>query len=319
MDFDLLFPLTCAAAGTAVASALLVRLAPRIGWVDGGSEERKRDVPPLPLVGGAAVLCGWLAGWLWFALSEATSFVPGRALREIALAWIGPSAELWPLGGLLVAFAVGTIDDVLESGLRPAHKLVGQVLAGCVVGLPMVVAAPASAEAWGALAALGFMAAVALNAVNTFDNADGAASGLGVLALAAPAPWMAAAVAAFLPWNLGRGARTSRAILGDGGSHALGMALLITPAAWPVLVLPLLDLARLCWLRLRLGNWPWEGDRRHLAHRLQRAGLSPLRVACVLGALALPGAVCGWWGAPLTALALFATLRATPEVVGELA
>jgi UDP-N-acetylmuramyl pentapeptide phosphotransferase/UDP-N-acetylglucosamine-1-phosphate transferase len=268
----------------------------------------------VPLVGGAALVAGWLAAWAVLELAgrDRFEFVPGRELRVLVARFVGPDATLWPLGGLLTAFVVGTIDDVLPDGLRPLQKLAGQALAGAVLGLPSVVADPASGEAWGAFALLAAGSVVALNLVNTFDNADGAAASLGVTGLLFPAPMFAAALAAFLPWNFGRRGAPPRAMLGDAGSHALGFAILLVPAAWPVLVLPALDLARLAWLRPRLGAAPWEGDRRHLAHRFQRRVGSALRVTAALVLIALPCAFLGWMGAPVTAALFARALRAAP-------
>ena len=83
-------------------------------------------------------------------------------------------------------------------------------------------------------------AVVATNAVNTFDNADGAAGMLVALAALASDPIAAAALVPFLVLNLWRrGDGEVAAYLGDSGSHLLGLWVLITPAAWPVLVLPL--------------------------------------------------------------------------------
>ncbi len=308
-----------AALATAAATFMFVRIAPRIAWTDGGTSLRKRDVEPLPLVGGAALVVGLLAAWLALELvgRDAVGFVPGRELRNMVARALGPDTTLWPLGGVLTAFVVGTIDDATSDGLRPGMKVLGQALAGCVLGLPLVVAAPLHVEAWGMLALLALGAVVALNAINTYDNADGAASGLGVLALAWPAPMFAASLAAFLPFNMAWGTRRApRAILGDAGSHVLGMLILITPTAWPALALPLFDLARLVVVRSGLGSAPWVGDRRHLAHRLQGLGLRPTRVALVLAGIALPSVALGEpasaLGSPLTlACALAATASLT--------
>ena len=115
-----------------------------------------------------------------------------------------------------------------------------------------------------------------------------------MLGLAGPLPVAACAVLGFLPFNLRRAderalfGRLPRAILGDSGSHLLGMLVLLTPVAWPALTLPLLDLARVAIERVRSGQPPWVGDRRHLAHRLQARGLSPAAVALVLALIAYP-------------------------------
>jgi hypothetical protein len=80
-----------------------------------------------------------------------------------------------------------------------------------------------------------------------------------------------------------------RAYLGDAGSHVIGILWAADPRAWPLLVLPLLDLARLAFLRRSLGQPPWRGDRRHLAHRLAARGLGPVAVVLALLGIALPG------------------------------
>jgi UDP-N-acetylmuramyl pentapeptide phosphotransferase/UDP-N-acetylglucosamine-1-phosphate transferase len=302
-------PAALGALVSAIAAAVLIRVAPRLRWVDGGTSERKRGTAPIPLVGGAAALAGVIAGWLAVELAgrDQAAFVPGRELGQLVASRLRPDATLWPLGALLAAFAVGTIDDVLTDGLPAGLKLVGQALSGFVLGLPLVVAEPSSASAWGVVALLSAGAVLALNAVNTFDNADGAATGLGTLAFAATAPLFAASLAAFLPFNSSRRGPAPRAILGDAGSHVVGMLFLLVPSAWPALALPLIDAARVAIVRARLGEPPWRGDRRHLAHRLAANGLAPRQVALLLAAIAAPSALLAPLGAPWLALGLVTT------------
>ncbi|MBI5432816.1 MAG: hypothetical protein HZA52_08310, partial [Planctomycetes bacterium] len=135
-------------------------------------------------------------------------------------------------------------------------------------------------------------AAIAQNALNTFDNADGAAGGLATLALGASAFPASGALLGFLAFNLPWRGRT-RAMLGDAGSHALGVAFLLTPAAWPALALPLLDLARVVCVRRAEGRPIWRGDRAHLAHRLAGLGLSSFAVLGWLVVIASPSVVLG--------------------------
>ena len=309
-----LLPATLALVASLGATQVLQRSARRVGWVDGGQSARKRADPPLPLVGGAGVLVGLLVGWLAIELLGRTNvdFVPGRALLALEPFARWPAATLWPLGAVLVAFVVGTVDDLLEDGLRPLHKLLGQAAAGFVLGLPLVVAHPTQLGAWGAALLCAFGACVALNLVNTFDNADGAAGGLALAACLAPAPLFAAAIAGFLPFNVARRGRAPRAILGDAGSHVVGILFVLVPATWPALALPALDLARLSIVRLRVGSLPWHGDRRHLAHRLQARGLAPAQVALVLLAISAPAVLLGWLGIPLVAAGFALALRFAP-------
>jgi len=259
-----------------VATAVLIALAERVGFGDSGVGEQarrklqKRAVAP---IGGLAIGIAW-------CLAATSEIAIGSLPKWLAT----PSSTV---AALSVALAVGVLDDALARGLRPLHKLLGQLFAGCVLAYPTWSGfEPLNALGWTCAGAFG--AAFACNVWNTFDNADGVAAGLAGGGFALLGHPLAAAVLGFLPWNLllRRGA-APRAYLGDGGSHLLGMVVLVEPAAWPLAVLPALDLARVAALRLAAGVAPWVGDRRHLAHVFERRGLGPLAVAAVLVALGL--------------------------------
>ncbi len=270
-------PASVAAGATAFAVALvaaraLARLAPRLGWLDraaGAERARKLQERPVPPVGGAAVLAGLVAGALVLAAAGAELRLAARGARE--LAWLAPLASPAGAAAVALAFLAGLVDDALR--LAPARKLAAQLVAAA----PLAIHA-CGAPTGGVLAALGALALalVALNAVNTFDNADGAATSVGALGLALGAPLAALALLGFLPSNVdgrrpaaaGRRAAPT-AYLGDSGSHLVGMLVALCPPAWPALTLPLVDLARLSFVRTRAGSRPWIGDRRHLAHRLE--------------------------------------------------
>jgi UDP-N-acetylmuramyl pentapeptide phosphotransferase/UDP-N-acetylglucosamine-1-phosphate transferase len=259
-----------------VATAVLVALAERVGFGDSGAGDeahrklQKRAVPP---IGGLAIGIAWCCA----ASGELTL----GGLPE----WFASPAST--VAALAVALAVGVFDDARPRGLGPLSKLLGQLLAGCVLAYPTWTALePGPAFGWTCAGAGG--AALACNLWNTFDNADGVAAGLAGGGFALLGNPLAAAILGFLPWNLllRRGGEP-RAYLGDGGSHLLGMTVLVEPATWPLAVLPALDLARVSALRLAAGVAPWVGDRRHLAHALERRGLGPIAVALLLVALGL--------------------------------
>lgn len=292
-----------ALAGACAAFAfglLATRVARRIGWVDGGAGAHKLAGERWPLTGGAALLAGWLVAELCaraWALAPSSLFEAAE-LSALLESTLGVEVRLWPLGAVCAAFALGTLDDLLENGLSAGAKLCGQALCGLVLVAPSLLLYGASSTALlvALLAAAG--ACVALNCINTFDNADGAALGVGLLGLSG-APALAAPLVGFAPLNLladRAGTWRRKAILGDAGSHALGLVLLLHPLAWPALTLPALDLARLCWVRWRLGEPVWRGDRRHLAHRFAQGGMAPWRVALQLAAIAAPAALApaGW-------------------------
>ena len=177
-----------------------------------------------------------------------------------------------------------------------------------------------------ALLALGF---VALNALNTFDNADGCLASLCALGFAPAAPLATAACLGFLPFNLDAARQPERrapsAYLGDSGAFVLGFLVLVNPGAAGVLLLPLLDLLRLAVARVRAGSRPWLGDRRHLAHRLAARGLGAPAVAVVQCVIAAPACLLvarglahaearlALLGCAATAAAFACALRAAPE------
>jgi len=250
-------------ATTWIAAAVLVRFAALVGRDGGGDPAplaRKAHRPPVPEVGGLAICAGLFAYTL-----------------------AGGGELPWP--ALLAALALGTLDDVLARGLSAPAKLLGQVAVGALLAL----AGPRDPAAFAGTVAL---AVVAQNAANTFDNADGATTVAGCLGTAR-VPGVLAALLAFLPANLflrrrAGAASVPAAYLGDAGSHVVGVLLAWVPGGVWALWLPLLDLARVVAVRLASGEAPWVGDRRHLAHRLEAAGLAPAAVAAVLVLIGAP-------------------------------
>ncbi|MFT5052622.1 MAG: UDP-GlcNAc:undecaprenyl-phosphate GlcNAc-1-phosphate transferase [Chlamydiales bacterium] len=301
----------CVAALVAALATLMgSRVALRHGWIDhrGGEQvARKPRTVPVPLVGGAALLLGFVVA-ANIALDAGAVERPGDPMA-------------WPWLALAAAFTLGLIDDLRREGLSARVKFGGQVLVASALALDPALAVPMQPGARGLVFVV---ALVAQNAINTFDNADGAATSLALVGLF-PVAVVRGALLGFLPFNLlgwrrAAGARVPLAYLGDSGSHLLGVCIAAVPAAWPVLVLPVLDLARLSRLRLARGRAPWQGDRSHLAHRLMAADWPGPMVALtlaavgglpVLGALtSTEGAVAGVLGC---VLAFSVLVAATPD------
>lgn len=266
----------------------LAALARGLGWIDRreGLEDRKPREQPVPVVGGAAVLiAAALAAWITGG---------GGGLGQ--LPWVA----------LVGAFVLGLVDDVLPGGLPARLKILGQVLVALLLALdPGGLHGELSVVEAFALAAL---AVVSMNAVNTWDHADGLTGGLSSVALLTGAPGLAGAVLGYLPLNTvirqpvprSRGATESvgapRAMLGDSGSHFLGLALVAVPGAAWFLLVPLLDLARVARARIRRGQPFWVGDRTHIGHRVEALGFHPATGAAIVVATASP---------PLAAVGLF--------------
>lgn len=245
---------------TLVATPILARAALAWGFVDSresGLAQRKPRETPVPPVGGIAVLLGLVGAFLC-------------------------GEEHLPWAALLAAFAWGLVDDLRPGGLGPLVKFAGQCVVGAVLGWSL------GEGAWG-MAAMSVVGVLAMNAANTFDCSDGACGTLGVVGLAGRSV-AAPALLGFLPWNVfvRRGSeRVPIAYLGDSGSHLVGVLLASCPQAWGILLLPLLDLGRLSVVRLRQGRRPWDGDRLHLAHALERRGLGSKAVLGLLLVLLL--------------------------------
>lgn len=314
MTIGLLLELAFYSALCGVATLLVAGAATLAGWTDDGSDapHRKLQKHGVAVVGGI-VLYGAL-------------LVLGGVGRELLGQHRSESepGDCYAAWALTSAFAIGLWDDLTQRGLSARLKLALQVVVAVLCAL-------AAREASHPSAGVPFVVALlAMNAFNTFDNADGAATSLGALGLGAAGLLSAAAPLGFLPFNLWvrrkapDGSSTPIAYLGDAGSHLLGVLVALVPAAWPVLVLPLADLARLSVVRVRKGSRPWIGDRRHLAHRLQARGLGPTAVVLVLLAIAAPAVVApvafpehAWsplLGAGATLVLFLAAVRATPDL-----
>jgi UDP-GlcNAc:undecaprenyl-phosphate GlcNAc-1-phosphate transferase len=323
--------LGAAALASAALTPLFARFAERRGFVDDGSDaaDRKLQARAVPAVGGTVIACACIvAHGVGVALG-------GRGALEwiepVRGAIVGATSALWIASSLALAYLVGLLDDLAARGLAPLPKLAGQMLAAgaLAAGCSALGAEPRwpSALAW-------FVAGVwAQNAMNTFDNADGAAAAVALCGASAAAPALAGALGGFLPFNLWirRGAdaagepTTPVAYLGDSGSHLLGLALLLHPVTRWALLVPSLDLVRVALARMRSGRAPWLGDRRHVAHRMARAGWSRATIAFALCGIAAPallgaslshaeGARAGvlWTGVAASLAGFLLALRACP-------
>jgi UDP-N-acetylmuramyl pentapeptide phosphotransferase/UDP-N-acetylglucosamine-1-phosphate transferase len=145
------------------------------------------------------------------------------------------------------------------------------------------------------------------NAINWLDGLDGLAAGVSGIAavgllsvsfsLSQPAAGLLAAALAgsclgFLRHNF----NPARIFMGDGGSYFLGFALAAISIVGPakrltsvslllplmILSLPLADMSAVIMGRLKAGRSPFYPDRRHLHHRLLRAGFSHRRTVVVI-------------------------------------
>lgn len=289
---------------------LLTRIALRIGLADqpGG---RKQHEGIIPLTGGIGIFAG-------FSLAALTSGL-----------LVGTAVALTVAFALLV---VGGVADDMHD-ISPRAKLMLQLVAallmtswagvyvswlGSLFGF-----GPVNLYNWSipfsVVCALGVM-----NAVNMLDGLDGAAGGTALVAtlwLACAALlqnlggqallllFLAAAIAGFLFWNLRVPPLRdqARVFMGDAGSMMLGLALCwfsidITQGAgrslppiacvW-VLAVPLLDMARVMFLRLRRRADMLDADREHLHHLLIARGVPHHRAALIMVAASIVSGAIG--------------------------
>ncbi|MBM3320815.1 MAG: undecaprenyl/decaprenyl-phosphate alpha-N-acetylglucosaminyl 1-phosphate transferase [Candidatus Eisenbacteria bacterium] len=265
-------------AAALLAVALLVpivrRLALRSGFLDQPSA-RKVHTKPTPLLGGLAVLIGFLA-----------AFLSGARLEE---ADFSSSVVGFLLGGIWV-FLVGLADDRFGTG--PLVKLPGQII-GCAILFfsgntnGLITSAPLDLL-FSFLWVVGMM-----NAVNFLDNMDGLAAGITFLAAsgffaisllhgqtvpALIAISLAGAALAFLRFNF----HPASIFLGDAGSLFFGYALaaLGIMSTWhmtshsfllvPVLILgyPIFDIGFVVLTRIARGRRIYLPGKDHSSHRL---------------------------------------------------
>lgn len=273
-----------------VLTAVMCRVAPRLGLVDKPDKRRKLHDRPIPLGGGLCIF-GALS-----LVMLAVTLIPNPWNLELAGDW--PNAF-----GLFAACAcivvVGLIDD--RWGLRGRHKLLGQIMAAAILlRTGMLIE---RFEIFGTMVELGLLSVPfsllwfvgAMNAVNLLDGIDGLATTIGVILIAtlavmailfnhpvvgAVALVMTGSLLGFLLFNV----PPARIFLGDSGSMLIGLMLaalsveaalksagtvmLAAPAA--VLLIPCFDTMAAIIRRKFTGRTIYATDRGHLHHCLMQ-------------------------------------------------
>lgn len=298
----------------------LRRPAVRFGLLDhpGG---RKRHGQTVPLTGGIALVCGFIA-------ALAFSFESLPAYRVLLI-------------GMALLAVVGILDDIGE--LSPRTKLLAQLVAALFMtswaGLFLLSLGdlfgrgPIELRHWGIPLTV-FAIVSVINAINMLDGLDGLAGGLLLVIFSTFASLayfacgdvnatkllivLIGALLGFLffnaPWHWRR--ESWRTFMGDAGSMALGLAVAwfsvdltqrdgmhIPPALmlW-ILAVPLLDLFTVTIRRLIRRRDPSLADRGHIHHILMRRGWTPRSAASylVFSQAGLASVGCSLWmlGAP---------------------
>jgi UDP-GlcNAc:undecaprenyl-phosphate GlcNAc-1-phosphate transferase len=300
--------LACAVA--ALVARALAPVAIRIGLADvpGG---RKQHVGAIPVTGGIGMFAGF------FVAAMATGLVAGTMVALLVALF-------------LLVFG-GAADDMrdISHQFKFLLQLIAALLMTSWAGVQVQQLGnlfgfgPLNLYEW----AIPFSVVCALgviNAINMVDGLDGTAGGVSVVATLALAYaalvqglasqallllLLGAAICGFLVWNMRLpGVRSqARVFMGDSGSMMLGLALCwfsidltqgegrsLPPIVcmW-ILAVPLLDMARVMFVRMRKRISMFEADREHLHHLLLERGVPVHATSWILMAIAALGATIG--------------------------
>lgn len=265
---------------------------------------RRQHAAPIPKLGGLAVFGGWLVGialvyWLMPPMEQADQIrlrgVILGSLIMVAGGIIDDWRDLRPWQQLLIQFT--------GAALAMSHLIFIEVFTNPFGAASFWNAAPLAwfvnlegslVWIWRPLALLFtlFWVVGMINAINWLDGLDGLAAGVCTIA-ALMLAWhsyrlgqstvalfpiaLAGALLGFLPFNFA----PARIFLGTAGAYFLGYQVatlsILSPAklstALLVLAVPILDVAWQIVDRIRRGQNPLQGDRRHLHFRLSDGGL----------------------------------------------
>src|SRR5450432_878769 len=238
----MIFPILGLAAASFLISwlltALMIRIAPRIGFVDKPGHRKIHDNPK-PLGGGVAIFLAFTLTMLAVVVAIYLNFTPGNNLPNWP-AYVGGLKQQTPLAiGLILAMLIihilGLIDD--RKALGPYLKLIVQlaVAAALVIEFKSVRALTALGPAISITLTVLWIVAIT-NAFNFLDNMDGLSSGVAAVCttaffittiqiqqwfVAASLAILLGAILGFLWWNF----PPAKIFMGDSGSLLIGFVL----------------------------------------------------------------------------------------------
>lgn len=300
------------------ATPIAKKLAFKIGAVSVPKDNRRMHKKPMALMGGAAMICGFIIAILFDAVSTSALFPPRNELLGL-------------ISGIVIITAMGILDDVftLKAFVKLAFQLTAAILVVVVFDTRITtITNPFSNPGYITLPGyisypLTILWIVGItNAINLIDGLDGLAAGVASISSlslffvsilrtdldAVTAIYTAVITAAlagstlgFLPFNF----NPAKIFMGETGSAFLGFTLGVISIqgslksyaaisiAIPLLILglPLFDTAFAILRRLLSGKPIMEADRGHLHHRLMDMGLSQRQSVVIMytvsGALGL--------------------------------
>ena len=295
-----------AAVATTFLAPMVRRFGLRLGLTD-KPDPRKQHDRPMVRLGGIAMVVGFL-------LALSVIWVLG------GFDLLAPERDqlIWStLAGSLCFFCIGFADDLFE--LSPWSRLIGQFAVASTIwsqgvrigaiDLPWLNSSGSAlvlSDGLSLLATVIWLVGIT-NAINWLDGLDGLAAGVAGIAAVGlisvsfslhqvAAGFLAAALAGCCLGFLRHNFNPARIFMGDGGSYFLGFTLAAVSIVGPakglttvslvlpllILSLPLADMSAVIMGRLREGRSPFYPDRRHLHHRLLRAGFSHRRTVLLI-------------------------------------
>ncbi|MCL2398955.1 MAG: undecaprenyl/decaprenyl-phosphate alpha-N-acetylglucosaminyl 1-phosphate transferase [Defluviitaleaceae bacterium] len=296
----------CAFGIALVATPFAKKLAFRL---DAVQYPRDRDMHnrPMPLMGGVAIVIGFIATSAIMAL-----FMPDFRTRE----FVG-----FAIGALIIA-AAGMVDDIVE--LKSLTKLIIQVVVAVIVvsfgiRIELVVWPITAYLQLFSIPITIFWIVGMTNAVNLIDGLDGLAAGVSaigalclmVLCILSGSPLavvlsatLAGSILGFLPRNF----NPAEIFMGDTGALFIGYVLAVSSimgvfkgytllavlVVFFALSLPIFDTIFAFFRRIyagkKLSAW-MDGDRGHMHHRLIDAGFTHKRSVVILYGISMITAV----------------------------
>lgn len=292
----ILAALLAAGAISFVLTPVVIKLAPRLGFVDIPKDERRMHKKPIPTIGGVAIFLGFL--------------LVSLCLVELSREFIGM------LLGSLIIVILGIVDDRCD--LNAKLKFAVQIIAAAIpvsqgvvieyishplgfLGVPYL-----SLGIWGIPVTIIWIVAIT-NAVNFIDGLDGLSVGvcsistlsmavialmLGQIGEAVILAALLGACLGFLPYNF----NPAKIFMGDTGATFLGFMLgcmavsglfklyAVISFVVPLLVLgvPLFDICFACIRRMWHHVSPMHADRSHIHHRLIDSGFNQRQSVLIL-------------------------------------
>lgn len=310
-----------------ICTPIVRTIALRFGKVDLPSA-RKVHQQPIPRLGGISICTGTLGALLITCMLGALDIFPHQAIPGIVGVGLGS----------ICFFLIGLVDDLI--GLSPITRLLWQFgvaslvwLIGVRIDFLMLPGLGLTQLGWISLPLTVIWLTGVVNAINWIDGLDGLASGVssiaaivlliiclhaGQTAAALILVALSGSLLGFLFYNF----NPAQIFMGDGGSYFIGFLLAgvgvigpvksatATSILIPFLVLgvPILDMSAVIITRLWAGSSPFKADRRHLHHRLLKAGLPHRLSVLLIYTFAL------WFGSLAIA---FVGIANSPVIVGS--